>query len=136
MSALVAIDLAKNVISPALWIYGESTSVIGTVARLATWPEGLAAVFIISALLIIPYIAMQLFNPDIPSRDTWTRLACQGLILGGVLWVYMAYLSRNLDYDVVTPLFAFNGVMSIVMAGILGYGINQNQIENEDRANK
>jgi len=136
ISALLAIDLAKNFISPAMWIYGEPRSVIGTVARLATWPEGLALMFCVSALLVVPYVLMRLFRPNMASRNMWTQWACRGLIMGGVIWMYMAYLSRNLDYQVATILFSFNGVMAIVMAGILGYGINQDQIENEDRARK
>jgi len=136
ISALLAIDLAKNFISPAMWIFGEPRSVIGTVARLATWPDGLALVFCVSAVLVVPYILMQLFSPNMPSRNRWTQWACRGLIMGGVIWMYMSYLSRSLDYEVVTALFAFNGVMAIVMAGLLGYGINQDQIELEDRANQ
>jgi len=136
ISALLAIDLAKNFISPAMWIYGEPRSVIGTVARLATWPDGLALVFCLAAAMVVPYILMQLFTPNMQNRHTWTRWGCRGLITGGVIWLYMSYLSRNLDYEVVTVLFAFNGVMSIVMAGILGYGINQDQIELEDREKK
>jgi len=136
MSALLAIDLAKNFISPAMWIYGESRSVIGTVARLATWPDGLALIFCVSAAVVVPYIIVQLFNPNSPSRNMWAQWACRGLIMGGVLWIYMSYLSRNLDYAVVTSLFSFNGAMSLVMAGILGYSINQDQIKNEDEANK
>lgn len=136
ISAMLALDLAKNFVSPAMWIYGESRSVIGTVARLATWPEGLALVFCLSAVVVVPYILMQLFSPNMPGRNNWTQWACRGLIMGGVIWIYMAYLSRGLDFAVVTSLFTFNGVMSIVMAGILGYGINQDQIDNEDRANK
>jgi len=136
MSAMLALDLAKNFVSPAMWIYGESRSVIGTVARLATWPDGLALVFCLAAAMVVPYILMQLFKPNIASRNVWTQWACRGLLMGGVIWMYMAYLSRDLDYEVVTSLFTFNGAMSLVMAGILGYGINQDQIEKEDRAKK
>lgn len=134
MSALLALDLAKNFISPALWIYGESTSVIGTVARLATWPQALAVLFAASAVMVGPYILMQLFCPNCTNRMRWTRCACRGLRLGGVLWFFMAYLSRDLDYEVATSVFVLNCVFSVAMAAILGYGINLEQIENENGA--
>lgn len=129
MSSLLALDLAKSFINPALWILGESTSVISTVAKLATWADALGVVFIVSALMVAPYIVMQITMPDCPYRLFLTRCACNGLILGGVLWAYMAYLSRNLDYDTATIVFLTNSLFPIAMAGLLAYSINAEQIE-------
>lgn len=131
MSALLALDLAKNFISPALWILGESKSVIGTVATLATWPWALGVIFVAAAAMAAPYIVMHLFLPNYSHQVECTQWACRGMLIGGVIWIYMAYLSRNLDYEVATGVFLFNGVFSIAMAAILGYGINLEQLEKE-----
>lgn len=132
LSVLLALDLAKNFVSPALWIMGETSSVVSNVSRLATWPDALAGVFIVAAVLVAPYIVMQLICPMCERKTQYTQWACRGMLIGGVLWFYMAYLSRNLDYDVATSLFVINGVFSMAMAAILGYGINLEQLDAED----
>lgn len=133
MSSLLALDLAKNFVSPAMWILGETSSIVSTVAATATYPWTLAALFFTAASMAVPYIVMQLVLPGCHLRTRFTQWACKGMSLGGVIWFFMAYLSRNLDYDVATSVFLLNGVFSISMAGILGYGINLEQIQKADK---
>ena len=131
LSVLLALDIAKNFISPAMWILGEDRSVIGTTARLASSPEALAALWLMSALMVAPYVAIQLFSPDCQAKRAFTKLASRGVCIGGVLWVYLAYLSRNLDYSIATGLFILNGFGSIALGAVLAYGLNSDQLAAE-----
>lgn len=131
LSVLLALDIAKNFVSPAMWIAAEEKSVIYTVAQLAAYPEAMAAVWLLSAAMVGPYVLMQIFLPECRYARQITKLACNGVCLGGVLWVYLAYLSRNLDYDIVTPLFLINGLGSIALGAVLAYGLNAEQIAAE-----
>lgn len=131
LSVLLALDIAKNFISPAVWIMGERQSVVSTVARLATYPDALAMLWLLSALLVLPYVAMQIFFPGCRQARRITKLACHALCAGGVLWVYVAYLSRNLDYSMATSLFVANGIGSIGLGAVLAYGLNSEQLAAE-----
>ena len=81
-------------------------------------------------------MAVQLFWPDCKIRRELTKLACKGLCFGGVLWVYMAYLSKNLDYGIATAQFITNGIASVSLGAVLAYGLNSDQIyyEKNERA--
>ena len=127
LSVLLALDIAKNFVSPAMWILGESRSVVGIVARLATWPDMLAVTWIAAAVLVAPYIAMQTFFPRVRYQRAITRMACNGVCLGGIVWMYMAYISRNLDYGIATWLFVLNSVASVALGGVLAFGLNSEQ---------
>lgn len=131
MSVLLALDIAKNFISPALWILGEDKSVISVTARLATQPEALAALWLLAALMVAPYVLVQLFAPECGAKRSATKLASRGVCLGGVLWVYLAYLSRNLDYEIATGLFVINGIGSVALGAVLAYGLNSEQLYAE-----
>lgn len=131
LSVLLALDMAKNFVSPALWIVGEVTSVIGRTAMLASFPNSLAYGWLAAALLVAPYVLVQVFFPAHTIKRRATKLACRGLALGGVLWVYLAYLSKNLDYPYATGLFTLNGIASVALAAVLAYGLNSDQLQAE-----
>ena len=131
LSILLALDIAKNFVSPALWILGENSSVISTTARLSSSPEALAALWLLSALMVAPYVVAQLFAPQCRAKRAATKLASRGVCIGGVLWVYLAYLSRNLDYSIATSLFILNGFGSIALGAVLAYGLNSEQLAAE-----
>lgn len=131
LSVLLALDIAKNFISPALWILGENSSVVSTTARLASHPEVLALLWLLAALMVAPYVLVQLVAPECRAKRMATQLASRGVCLGGVLWVYLAYLSRNLDYDIATGLFILNGLGSVGLGAVLAYGLNSDQMYAE-----
>lgn len=133
LSVLLALDIAKNFISPALWILGENSSVISTTARLASNPHALAVVWFLASLMVAPYVLVQLFAPLCSFKRLATKWACRGVCLGGVIWVYLAYLSKNLDYDIATTLFIFNGVSSVALGAVLAFGLNSDQLQAEHK---
>ena len=133
MSVLLALDIAKNFISPALWILGEDRSVIGTTARLASNPHAMALVWLAASAMVAPYVLVQLFAPDCGGKRLATKWACRGVCLGGVLWIYLAYLSKNLDYEIATGLFIFNGVSSVALGAVLAFGLNNDQLQAEHK---
>ena len=132
MSALLAYDIAKDFVTPALWIVGETTSVISTSSRLATAPGLLALAWLLAALMVVPYIAMQLFAPDCRWRRKIVKIGCNGVCLGGVMWVYLAFLSKNLDYGIATGTFMGNGISSVLLGAVFAWGLNKEQLTTQN----
>jgi MFS family permease len=125
LSVLMALDMIENMISPALWILGEQRSVIATIASLSTSRPMLGYAFLVAASLMLPYLIARL--ADRASHRT-TRLACLALSASGVLWMYVAFLARNLDYQYVGGLFIFDGLVCLALAGVLANSINDAQL--------
>ncbi len=124
LAVVLAFDMIQNMVSPAVWILGASGSIVATVSRLATYPDALAWAWLIAALLIVPFMATQLVGR---SCRRCTRFAVLGLCVGGVLWMYLAYLGRDLDYPALPFLFGFNCVVSVAMGAVLAISINDHQ---------
>lgn len=133
LSILLALDIAKNFVTPALWILGENSSVISTTARLSSNPEALALVWLAASLMVCPYVLVQLLAPKCALKRLATKWACRGVCLGGVVWVYLAYLSKNLDYEIATGLFIFNGLSSVALGAVLAFGLNNEQLQAEQK---
>ena len=50
----------------------------------------------------------------------------------GVLYAYLGFLSRDLDYEYVTLSFILMSVINMSMAAALAYGLNAAQIRKEE----
>lgn len=124
LAIVLAFDMIQNMVSPAVWILGASGSIVSTVSRLATYPEGLAWAWLVAAALIVPFMATQLAGRNC---RRCTRLACLGLCFGGALWMFLAWLGRDLDYPALPYLFGFNCIVSVAMAMVLAISINDHQ---------
>lgn len=129
--ALLAFEVAKGMFTGGLWIMSE-LSVVGKVARLSTHPYALAIFWMSLALLVVPYLLSQFFNLWENHRHELSRYTCWAVMAGGVVWVYLAYLSRNMDYAHVTNIFLVNGATCIGLAAVLAYGLNREQQRLED----
>lgn len=129
LSVLLALTMTKNMISPALWILGERRSVISAIASLSSSAQVLAWLWLTAAALMLPYLLAQLANHA--SRRA-TRLACLALSASGVLWMYIAFLARNLDYQYIGSLLVFDGLMCIALSALLANSINDEQLLHED----
>lgn len=127
LSVLLSASLIFNMIDPALLILNEEGSLVALVARMTHRPALVAGLFIVMAGLAAPYVLMQVFNPTVRYRRRVVRLACLALCLGGVVWVLLGYLSRNLDYATITGIFLRNGVGNIALAAVLANSINNEQ---------
>lgn len=134
LSVLLAISLQFNMIEPSLLMLHEPDSLVWAVAGLSGGRTILALAFLGFALLMVPYVTMQIVDPNTRHRPRIIRIACAALCLGGVLWVYLAFLSRNLDYDTITGIFCRNGIWNIGMAAVLAYHLNNKQIRESVKA--
>ena len=133
LSVLVSFQIMAAFITPALWVLYEESSIISKVATLATSSTALAILWLVSALAVLPFVIMQAFLPVCRFRRIITKTANFGMIGGGLAWVFMAFLSRNLDYNFATWNFLFSAATAFAMAAILANSLNNDQKEKEDQ---
>jgi len=133
LGGLLAMALGGNMVIDALWIFSEHT-VMSRIARLSTYPQALAYYWMLSALLITPYFLVQVLDIMKHHNRHITRLACWSVMAGGVLYAYMGFLSRNLDYQYVTESFVASSILNMAMATALAYTLNSSQRRAEDDA--
>ncbi len=127
LSTLLAVALMFNMIDPALLVLNEQRSLVATVAKMTGHPAWLAVAFLLLACMVVPFVLMQLFRPECIHQRGIVKLACLAMCIGGVLWIYLAYLSRNLDYETLTGIYARNGGWSICLGAILAHHLNNKQ---------
>lgn len=132
MGALLAADLAKGMLSAGFWILSDGT-MISKVARLSSHPGILAMVWITLACLVLPYFGMQVFGAWPERRRPITRLACRAILAAGVLWAYLAYLSKNIDSINVTGVFILHSFTCVLMSALLASSINTAQAREAQR---
>lgn len=120
-------------IGPALWVLNERASVISSIARLASNSTALALCWLAAALMVMPFVAVQLFAPECHYRRTVIKIANYGIILGALVWVFMAFLARNLDYNFAVWNFLFNGFISLTFAALMASGLNNDQKERHHK---
>ena len=124
LAIVLGLDMVQNMVSPAVWILGASSSIVSKVARLAAYPDAVAWAWLAMSALMLPYLITQIGGR---SCVLCTRLACMGLCGGGVLWMFLAWLGRDLDYAALIYLFGFNCLISIAMGAVLALSINDDQ---------
>ncbi|MEO8391232.1 hypothetical protein [Polaromonas sp.] len=134
LSVLLSCSLIFNMVDPALLILKEPASLVSHIARITHSPVAIAATFLLMAALAAPFMVMQTFAPKTRHRRRVIRLGCLALCCGGLLWVFLAYLSRNLDYATVTGIFIRNGAWNIALAAVLANSINNEQKRASDGA--
>ena len=129
--ALLALTLASNMVIDALWILSQET-IISKVARLSTYPQALSLLWMVSAALILPYFLLQACGCFAGYHRTVVRLACRAIMFGGVVYAYLGFLSRNLDYAYVTESFIIMSLLSMSTSAALAHGLNAAQIRKEE----
>ena len=129
--SLLAVTLASNMVIDALWILSEET-LISKVARLSSYPEILSAWWFVAAALVVPYFLLQALGVFGKHHRPIVRLACRAIMASGVLYAYLGFLSRNLDYKYVTESFVLMSVLNMAMAAALAHGLNAAQIRKEE----
>ena len=129
--ALLALTLASNMVIDALWILSQET-IISKVASLSTYPQALTAYWMVTASLVLPYFLLQALGIFGDHHRPIVRLACRSIMASGVLYAYLGFLSRNLDYTYVTESFVLMSVLNMGMAAALAHGLNAAQIRKEE----
>ena len=129
-SIVAACEILMDFISPAMWIMTTPQSIMAKVANTATSGTALGVVWLVAAALVMPFVLMQFINPNYEHRRAIIKLCNAGNIAGALIWFFMAFLARNLDYEFIIFNFILNGLGAIVMAALLANSLNNDQIEN------
>lgn len=131
--ALLAVTLASRMVIDALWILSPQT-IISKVARLSAYPEALSGTWFLAAALIVPYFFLQTIGVPGEKHRPVVRLACRALILSAVVYAFLGFESRNLDYEYVTEGFVLMSMLNTGMAAALAYGLNAALKRKEEAA--
>ena len=126
LGALLAVDLMKSMLTAGLWIFNDAT-MMSKIASLSAYPDAMAYAWMALTVGVIPYFGMQAFGFWHAQRRQITRLACRVILASGVLWMFLAYLSKNVDSEHVTIIFILNSITFIAMSAILASSINTAQ---------
>ena len=126
LGAVMAYELAKDMITNGIWML-NTDSMMGRIASLSSNAEVFAYLWMALSVFLSPYWMMQVTGFGQKYRAPVTRLACWAILISGVFWVYLAYISKGLDYALITVMFVFHGLTCIFMAAILAYGLNASQ---------
>lgn len=129
-SIVAACEILMDFISPAMWIMTAPQSIMAKVANLSTSGIALGVVWLLAGALVVPFVLMQFINPNYEHRRMVIKTCNVGNIAGALIWFFMAFLARNLDYEFIIFNFVFNGVGALVMAGLLANSLNNDQIES------
>lgn len=123
LGAVLAFELSKDMVTSGMWML-QTESMMGRISRLSSAPETFAYLWMLLALLVVPYLVLQVTGYGKCNARNIARLACWAILCSGVFWSYMGFLSKNLDYDGTTLIFLFHGATCVAMAAILAHGLN------------
>lgn len=133
LGAVLAFELSKDMVASGMWMLNPE-SVMERIARLSSSVEVFAYMWMALAILVMPYLFLQVTGYCKKYESTVNRLACWAILGSGVCWAYLGYLSKNLDYGYMTEIFILHSVTCLAMAAILGNGLNTAQrIKQETR---
>lgn len=128
-SIVAAFEILMDFISPAIWILTTPQSITAKVANMSFSATSMGIIWLCAGVLVVPFVLMQLFNPNYEHRREIIKLCNYGNITGALIWFFMAFLSRNLDYQYIIFNFVLNGFGALVMAAMLANSLNNDQIE-------
>ena len=129
LSILASFQIMMQFISPALWILTTPQSIVAKVAQGAYSAQVIGFSWLIASIFVIPYVIMQIFDHHHEHRRIIIKVCNIGNIAGALIWFFMAFMARNLEYGYVVFNFLLNGMGSLVMATLLANGLNNDQIE-------
>lgn len=128
VAALLAGSVLFDLIDPALLLLGSGESFIYRAACLTSLgPFWMAIVFLALALLLLPFLALQLGVCETCKRGG-TQLACLALALASLLWFFLAWRCIPLDIGAAPVVFARNGAGAILFSLALAYSLNAEQL--------
>ena len=133
LAAVLAFELGKDMLTNGLWML-QPESMMGRIAKLSSSAETFAFLWMTLAILVAPYLALQATGKGQSHCTQTTRLACWAVLTSGVFWIYLGYLSKNLDYAYITNIFMVHGITCVAFAGILASGLNALQRERQESA--
>jgi len=126
LGAVLAFELAKDMITSGMWML-QPGSMIGQAGHLSSMPTVFASLWMLLALLVVPYLVLQVTGCGEASRTRTTRLSCWAVLCSGVFWGFLGYLSKNIDHQYITGIFILNSMTCLAMSTILAGGLNAGQ---------
>jgi hypothetical protein len=123
--------LSILLLSPAVLSFWVPAGVISRVMVLTRHPNWVATAFIQLSILLAPYMIMQAIAPEFEHRRKVVKVACFALSAGSVLWMYLAYVSRNLDMPAVGWIFYLDASLLLAFALGLALQLNHQQQRGE-----
>lgn len=130
LCAVLAFELMKGMATGGLWILSPQ-SITGRIAALSTYPTVLATVWIALSLFVLPFFLTTLCDSETRYSHIISWLGRRAILCSGVIWCFLAFLSKNLDYEFVTAIFISNGVTCLAVSFVLARSINSAQRRRE-----
>ena len=133
LGALLALDLMSRMLTAGIWVL-EANTMMSRIAGLSSFPQAMAYLWMALAVGVLPYFCMQAFGLGLKWRRKITRLACRTILFSGVLWAFLAYLSKNIDSTHIKGIFLLHSFIAVAMSAILASSINTAQGHEASRA--
>jgi hypothetical protein len=125
LSVLMAGSVFFDLAEPCLLMLMEPTSLYHRIAGMTPYPEVLALSFAAAAAMALPYLFMQCFFPQCDDRRAITRWTCYLLFLASLLWLYLAWESRELELWSRAAVFFRNGLGALTFSMALALSLNR-----------
>lgn len=92
--------------------------------------------FVLSLALSVPFLVTQIFCPACKLRWWFTKAACGGHFLAGMLWCGLAILSTGIDFGFYGIALGINGMMNVTYAVVLALAFNHELLRLMGRARR
>lgn len=125
VAALLAGALIFDMLDPAmLLLAGTHSLILDAASATQLGPIGIGIVFVVLALLIGPYLALQCGCWPDRCRGI-TQFTCLVLALSALVWFFLAWRCVHLDVGAAVPLLlARNGAGALMFSLVLAFSLN------------
>jgi hypothetical protein len=121
---MLAGSMMFDMLDPAFLMLTSPNTMMYRIASLSHYREWVIASYIVSALLVVPYLAMHLFSSWHRRSREVTKLAIAGLLVSSVVWAFLCFISWRVETGWATLLYLRNIIGSLMFAGFLGAMLN------------
>ena len=128
VSVVLGLAMAWNITNPGVWILFYPNAVITKVASLSSSASVFGYMWVFLGSCLIPYILCNILGVTRKAAlEPCTRLACLATAGGAILWGFLAWLSRDLDYGTLVYLFGTNAALDLLVSLVLAVSVNEHQ---------
>lgn len=131
LGAVLAFELAKDMVTSGMWMLNTET-MMSRIGRLSSSVEVFSYVWMALAILVLPYLVLQVTGYGRDQESNINRLACWAILCSGVCWAYLGYLSKNVDYGYMTQVLILHSTSCLAMAAVLANGLNTSQRKKQE----
>ena len=128
LSVALGLAMAWNISNPGIWILNYPNATITKVASLSSSATVLGYMWLFLGSCLVPYILCNILGVTRKvTLEPCTRLACLATAGGAIMWGYLGWLSRDLDYQTLAYLFGSNAFLDLLVSLVLAVSINEHQ---------